>query len=545
MPKWPQSLQAIRVSSPTHGLRKPLTKMDIVGKVISSWSRMVQAARHDPRKRRWVDAQLADTKLDVSSASRQSIAALSRWLCYNSAIVRGAIDTMTRNAIGAGIKCQARTKDEGWNKATEEWLAMWEGSCDVRGILTYQAMQQVATRTMLRDNEIFILLTDNGDGWPMLQMVEGHRCETPSYVKDDAKIFDGVRMNKFGRPLSYYIRTGINGDTFTEVQATDVILLAERDRADEVRSLSKLASCINLLLDRDEILDYEMLACKRAGQIGMAIESTTNSGPGFFNPTETDSTNLTTDNLFGGGALVNVPMGKTLREIKNDRPSQNLQQHMDQYIRAVASGLGVPYAYIWSPNELTGPSQRFVLAQAQRRFDEISDAVIEQMLKRVRKWALAKAIKRGDLTPPRGMAMWWEAVYHTPARTTIDAGRDSASAERGSDWQEIVNQKIAEQIYIKQKAQEAGLTMADIQITGAPVAPAAPISATPPAAPLPEDTTVQPQLEEAIEPVQASVPTTETFTMRDDPDFNLTPKEMNMVVKAIGIGAKPKTKKKK
>jgi len=368
-------------------------------------------------------------------------------------------------------------------------------------------------------------------------------------------------MNKFGRPLSYYIRTGINGDTFTEVQAADLILLAERDRADEVRSLSKLASCINLLLDRDEILDYEMLACKRAGQIGMAIESTTNSGPGFFNPTETDSTNLTTDNLFGGGALVNVPMGKTLREIKNDRPSQNLQQHMDQYIRAVASGLGVPYAYIWSPNELTGPSQRFVLAQAQRRFDEISDAVIEQMLKRVRKWALAKAIKRGDLTPPKGMAMWWEAVYHTPARTTIDAGRDSAadredlkmgiktladiSAERGSDWQEIVNQKIAEQIYIKQKAQEAGLTMADVQITGAPAAPTEAVAVTPPAAPLPEDTTVQPQLEEAIEPVKASIPSTETFTMRDEPDFNLTPKEMNMVVKAIGIGAKPKTKKKK
>jgi hypothetical protein len=119
------------------------------------------------------------------------------------------------------------------------------------------------------------------------------------------------------------------------------------------------------------------------------------------------------------------------------------------------------------------------------------------------------------------------------------------SAERGSDWQEIVNQKIAEQIYIKQKAQEAGLTMADVQITGAPAAPTEPVAVTPPAAPLPEDTTVQPQLEEAIEPVQASIPSTETFTMRDEPDFNLTAKEMNMVVKAIGIGAKPKTKKRK
>jgi len=45
--------------------------------------------------------------------------------------------------------------------------------------LDWNTIQQVATRTMLRDNEVFILLTDNGDGWPMLQMVEAHRCETP------------------------------------------------------------------------------------------------------------------------------------------------------------------------------------------------------------------------------------------------------------------------------------------------------------------------------------------------------------------------------
>lgn len=524
--------------------------MNIVGRVISGFSRMISAARHDPRKRRFVDAQLADTRLDVSSASRQSIAALSRWLSYNSAIVRGAIDTMTRNAIGPGIKCQARTPDEGWNKATEEWMKTWEGSCDVRGMLSYHAMQQVATRTLLRDNEIFILLADNGDGYPQLQLVEGHRCETPSYIKNDAKIFDGVRMNKFGRPLSYYIRTGLDGDSFAEVQASDLILLAERDRCDEVRSLSKLASCINLLLDRDEILEYEMLACKRAGQIGLAMESTTNGGPGFFNPTETDETNLTTDKLFGGGALVNLPMGKTLREIKNERPSQNLQQHMDQYIRAVASGLGVPYAFIWSPNELTGATQRFVLAQAQRRFNEIADTLIEQMLKRVRKWALAKAIKRGDLTPPRGMTLWWEAAYHTPARTTIDAGRDSAAdrenlklgivtlsqiaGEGGHDWQEIVDQKVAEQVYMRTKAAEAGLQVSDIQfIPQQPKPGAAPDAVTPPSAPTPQDATVQPELQAEV--VEAPVQRAESFIMADAPDLSLNKAELEMVAKAVGF----------
>ncbi|NCA17960.1 MAG: hypothetical protein EBS90_13115, partial [Betaproteobacteria bacterium] len=216
--------------------------------------------------------------------------------------------------------------------------------------------------------------------------------------------------------------------------------------------------------------------------------------------------------------------------------------------------------YLWKA-DLSGPSQRFVLAQAQRRFDEISQAVITQMVSRVRLWALAKAIKRGDLTPPAGMDRWWQAVYHTPQRTTIDAGRDSAAdredfklgirtladiaAERGDDWQEIVDQRVAEQAYIRQKAAEAGVDLTEIQNTGKPAVPAV----TPPSAPPADEAPAQtpaPELAAATESKTVDAPVlTESFTMRDDPDFTLTKKEADMVVKAIGIGAKSKTKKKK
>jgi len=538
---------------------------------VGSWfGRIVRAGSQDFTKRQHIFVTPQDTKTDVTTQSRKQVLGLARYWFYNSPVVRGAIDCMVRNSIGPGIKCQARTADEGWNRATEEWFHDWSLACDVRGLLDFNTLTQVAARSMLRDNEIFCVLTSNKEDWPQLQLVEAHRCETPGYLTNEPRVIDGVRVSPVGRPLSYYIRLG-EGDKFTEVQAPDVIVLAERDRADELRSLSRLVTCLNLIQDREEILTNTMVGIKRSSTIGLALEG--EGAPGFFGPTATTDDGITTDRVFGSGAIWNVPSGRKIREIKDDRPSPNLTEFMDQFLRAVASGLGLPYEYLWKA-DLSGPSQRFVLAQAQRRFDEIAQAVITQMVSRVRLWALAKAIKRGDLTPPRGMDRWWQAVYHTPKRTTIDAGRDSAAdrenlklgtitlsqiaAEGGYDWQEIVDQRVAEQVYIRQKATEAGVDMSEIQNTGKPAAPAV----TPPSAPPADEAPAQtpaPELAAATVTINMSAPIevaaeqtpedggqkTEAFTMKDDPDLELSDKELDMVAKAIGLKNKAARKKKR
>jgi lambda family phage portal protein len=575
---------------------------------MGSWGnwfgRIIRAGENDQRRRRYIYATPQDTKTDLTTASRRQVLGLARYFYYNNPVVRGAIDSITRNSIGPGIKCQARTEDEGWNRATEEWFRSWEIACDVRGILDWASFQQVACRAMLRDNEVFCLLIDNGDGWPQLQMVEAHRCETPSYLTGEKRIFDGVRTNAQGRPLSYYIRTG-DGDKYTEVQSSDLLVLAERDRPDELRSISRLVTCLNLLQDRDEILDHEVQGVKRAGAIGLALEGQGNTG--FFGPDTTSDDGITTDKILGGGAIWNLPAGKTLREIKNDRPGPNLQEFMDQILRAAAAGLGLPYEYLWKA-DLSGPSQRFVLAQAQRRFDEVAQAITSQLVSRVRLWALAKAIKRGDLTPPRGMDRWWTAVYHTPRKTTIDAGRDSMAdredlkmgirtladiaAERGDDWQEILDQRKVEREYESGGQIKAEPLISSIGVGGAQALAAiiqqigegvinptqaetiltsvfgmtqedarkiseAAGSRSSSAPTTSVDQTVQPELAAPTATVTMAAPVevtqpdtapaavlTEAFTMRDEPDLQLSDRELNMVVKAIGLKNKPAKKKK-
>jgi len=594
---------------------------------LGSWfGRIVRAGAQDYTKRQHIYVTPQDTRTDVTNQSRKQVLGLARYWFYNSPVVRGAIDCMVRNSIGPGIKMQSRTSDEGWNRATEEWLANWSLACDVRGLLDWNTIQQVATRTMLRDNELFILLTDNGDGWPMLQMVEAHRCETPDYLQGEKRIIDGVRVNAQGRPLSYYINLG-QDDKFSEVQAPDLIVLAERDRADELRSLSRLVTCLNLIQDREEIITNTMVSVKRASAIGLALEG--EGSAGFFGPETTTNDGITTDRVFGGGAIWNVPNGRKIREIKDDRPSPNLTEFMDQFLRAVASGLGLPYEYLWKA-DLSGPSQRFVLAQAQRRFDEISQAIITQLVSRVRLWALAKAIKRGDLTPPRGMDRWWDVAFHTPKKSTIDAGRDSLAdredlkmgirtladiaGERGEDWQDVLDQRKIEKAYESGGEVKAEPLITSIGIGGAQalssiiqqigqglitptqaetilvsvfgmtteaarkIAQDAGVKKTEQPASIPRDNsqapdeqqvspdgqntapseqpeqelelshptvtvTMQAPVELKAEPAHATV-LTEAFTMKDDPDLELTDKELNMVAKAIGLKNKPARKKK-
>ena len=579
---------------------------------LGSWfGRIVRAGAQDYTKRQHIYVTPQDTRTDVSNQSRKQVLGLARYWFYNSPVVRGAIDCMVRNSIGPGIKMQSRTSDEGWNKATEDWLDNWGRACDIRGLLDWNTIQQIATRTCLRDNEVFILLTDNGDGWPMLQMVEAHRCETPDYLQGEKRVIDGVRVNAQGRPLSYYINTG-DADKYSEIQAPDLIVLAERDRADELRSLSRLVTCLNLIQDREEILSNTMVSVKRSSAIGLALEG--EGSAGFFGPESTNAEGITTDRVFGSGAIWNVPNGRKIREIKDDRPSPNLTEFMDQFLRAVASGLGLPYEYLWKA-DLSGPSQRFVLAQAQRRFDEISQTVINQLVSRVRLWALAKAIKRGDLTPPRGMDQWWKAVYHSPRKTTIDAGRDSMAdredikmgirtladiaAERGDDWQEIIDQRKVEKAYesggevkdiplistigvggaqaltaIIQQIGDGiispvqaetilvsvfGMTETDARKiaaeSGAKQQPAQP-AVTPPSAAPADEVPAQaqaPELSAPVEPVTLAaavevapepVAKTEAFTMKDDADYNLSSKELDMVAKSLGLKVKKLRKKK-
>jgi capsid protein len=79
---------------------------------------------------------------------------------------------------------------------------------------------------------------------------------------------------------------------------------------------------------------------------------------------------------------------------------------------------------------LGGANTRFALAKAQRRFDERQNFIFLPFVQRVYVYVIAKGIANGDLPFDPN---WFRALFHRPAKMTVDVGRE-ATANREDVW---------------------------------------------------------------------------------------------------------------
>lgn len=603
---------------------------------------MSEAARPLTRERTWLHATATDSRQDIDAYDRLRLLALSRRLFINNPIIRATVNEMARYSVGPGIRPQARSGDQGWDRQAEQYFNSWAESADVRGMLDFYELQSLASLAIDRDGDVFFILTQTRDGRPAVQVVEAHRCGTPQGA-DQKAIIDGVQADATGRPLKYYFSNDAANKVFKAIPADSVIHLFEPDRPDQFRGYPRTAVALIPMLDRDEVLRMEMQGVKAATSLGMVITNNTGSAQGGFFGTPTHNTGdaITSETIYSGGGIARLKPGESVQTFSLSRPNEKLDAFLDQYIRAAAIGMGLPYEFVWNSERLAGTAQRFTLAKAQRRFEERQRLLIQRMCSRIWRYVIAAAIENREL--PRNDS-WRSVVWQTPRKLTVDAGRESQAMREeyklgftnladvcgsdGNDWQEVVSQKISEVKWIEERCREEGIdpariqlltpnqastpavpsavpdpavtpdnpdaavetnpsaAMADVSLNGAQVSatieilnsvaqgivtrdgavsiitsafPAiseamaqemvdgvqvgsVPAPGTPSPAPLAntQSTSLQAKVD-----VQAPAPetTTEAFTMPDTPDYTLTKKEENMILRAIGL--MPKAKKKK
>ena len=550
---------------------------------------MSEAARPLTRERTWLHATATDSRQDIDAYDRLRLLALSRRLFINNPIIRATVNEMARYSVGPGIRPQARSGDQAWDRQAEQYFNSWAESADVRGMLDFCELQSLASLAIDRDGDVFFILTQTRDGRPAVQVVEAHRCGTPQGA-DQKAIIDGVQADATGRPLKYYFSNDAANKVFKAIPADSVIHLFEPDRPDQFRGYPRTAVALIPMLDRDEVLRMEMQGVKAATSLGMVITNNTGSAQGGFFGTPTHNTGdaITSETIYSGGGIARLKPGESVQTFSLTRPNEKLDAFLDQYIRAAAIGMGLPYEFVWNSERLAGTAQRFTLAKAQRRFEERQRLLVQRMCSRIWRYVIAAAIENREL--PRN-ASWSNVVWQTPRKLTVDAGRESQAMREeyklgftnladvcgsdGNDWQEVVSQKISEVKWIEERCREEGIDPARIQLltpNGLAVTPAPapaqvaetqdPALSVPPVVivnhPPTATTTMQAKVE--IEPAKETpaetkpepaavletgpAKKTEAFTMQDTPDYTLTKKEENMILRAIGLMPKAKKSKK-
>lgn len=430
------------------------------------------------RERRYVPAVAADSERTLTPSARKQVLGLARFLHANNGMVRGAVADLTRYSVGGGLVPQSQAAPE-IADAYESFWKEWSKIADSTGRRTFEQLQQLASLRMDVDGDIGFVLRKTSTGYPQLQLVEGHAIGSEA---TDEGWFDGVRVSPDGRPIAYRV---LGPDkAHTDIDARDFILLAETERAGQQRGLSALAHALDHVRDVADILDYEKTGVKMAASIGVAI--TTQGGAvdegasyiesGADAPVSAGGSPLET---FEAGMVPRLRLGEKIESFASNRPNPSFVGFVEHLLRDISVGLGLPFEFIWSADKLGGASQRFILAKAQRRFEQRQAYLTSALLNRVWGWVIASAIKRGDL--PKS-ADWWRVRWQAPAKITVDVGREAAAnrddirmglrtlqedaGERGLDWLELRDQAERETADLIVRAQRvAAQTGVDFQTT--------------------------------------------------------------------------------
>lgn len=499
-------------------------------------------------------AHARDSRLDLNEATRTELLKLARHMYRNVGLIKGAVDSIATYSIGPGLRPQYRGADQYFGRLCEEyWRDIVVPSPEVTGRMTWTDMLLALSRSIDVDGDVFVIMTEQGK----LQIVEGHRvCEG-----DDYGTADGVFLGKLGEPTGYLVQTG---ELYRKLSADTVIHLMELERPDQIRGGSALARALNHVRDLKMLGEFEKDALKLQGSIAAVI--TTDQGDelagqgGFFGTVQAQDTGEPTiarEEITSSATIPRLSPGEKIEMIGPNRPHAGFEPFAKFLIRDVAMGLGLPVEFVYDPASVGGAGMRFIVAKAQRRFQQRQRLLIDRFCNRAWRYFIGGAIANGDLPPAEDYA---KVTWQTPKSLTVDAGREAQQAredykaglsslqdyfgELGQDWEEQVRQIAKEREFVASIGTVAPQT--DV---------AAPIETVKEAPAIDEPTPVNPEKDpnagpdaelssngpETVKELEEEIKVlSESFTMRDDPDFKLSSKELDMVAKAVGLKDKKK-----
>ena len=191
-----------------------------------------------------------------------------------------------------------------------------------------------------------------------------------------------------------------------------------------------------------------------------------------------------------------------------NRPNEKLDKHLEQYIRAAAIGLGLPYEFVWDTSAIGGVAQRFIIQKAARCFAARQDVLVNAFLSKLWRYAIARAISRKELPMNPG---WQSVGWQTPRSITVDVGREATArrddvkaglmtlsdyfGEQGIDWKEAVAEIATEREFAAELGVMIGVEQAQPQAAVVEVVPA-----------LDAPADSAPQLESKEEPTELALP---------------------------------------
>ena len=422
----------------------------------------------------------------------------ARDLFRNHCLIAQGVRRLVANILRGGFGLDVNTGDESIDRDIASRWNAWAADpdrCDVAGEQDFHGLEKLAFQSVIVDGDILSIPTPSG----AIQQVEAHRLRTPRSTTRN--VVHGVLLDQYRRRLQYWI-TKENIDAMQPVPlVNDVRQIDARDpktgdrqvfhhympdRVSQTRGITAFAPACDTAGMGDDLMFAQLVKAQMAACVTLFRELATESqsglpGQGMEETTETRP-NGTTRTLAGwqpGLEVFGWP-GEKLIGFSPNVPNAEFFQHAMLILTIVAVNLDLPLAVLLlDPSKTNFSGWRGAMDQARQRFTDMqrwfgSSFHTPIYRWKVRQWmakdaALRAAAKRTgiDIFGHRWQAQGWPYIEPVndamgdvvQERNLLNSHRRLAAA-RGINWEDLLNEIIADRVRIITKADDAAKLLA-------------------------------------------------------------------------------------
>lgn len=460
------------------------------------------------------DARLADWIPSHGSADadilpeRRRIMERSRDLTRNVGIAGGYVRSNQDTIIGHLLRLNAvpdyallgRDKEwaKAWSRQAEGEFRTWADTteCDATAKLTLWGLARQALGNAMVSGDHVTLplwLPRAGARWSTrLQSIESDRLSTPPVLAADTSVREGIRVDPYGAPVTYYLQKNHPGDVygltgqfapdqweavpaFTPWGRRRVIHLYDAERPGQSRGVSAFTRVLRDFKVSSDYVGNELHASAANALFAAFLESDLDpasaaevfGGDPVNNPYWKAVGDQWNRKKIESGLILQTPVGTRVNSYNPNRPNVAFAAFVEHISRYISAGLNVPYEVLMKDFSKTNySSARAAMLEAWRFFLSVRRHFVDQFLSPIYALWLEEAINLGRVEAPdyyQNQYAYQRARWTFAGRGWVDPKNEAMAAqirlganltnlemegaEQGADWEEIADQKSAERDY--------------------------------------------------------------------------------------------------
>ena len=293
---------------------------------------------------------------------------------------------LVANAVGTGIKPRSLHPDPVIRAKLHNLWNRWTDKADASGLTDFYGMQALAMRAMAEGGETFARLRvmDDGSAGVPLRLELLDRNQVPLTLNSDigngARIRAGIEFNALGQRVAYHVYNNRPDDPLSPM-ALDVVRLPVADvihlfnplAPGQLRGITWLAPILLRLHELDQYEDAALVKAKVAALFTGFIRDPDGTVAGLNNGS---GVNGILQVGMEPGSLIPLPPGADI-QFSDPADPGDYGSYVKNHIRAIASGLGLPYELVSGDLEgVTYSSIRAGLVEFRRRVEQLQHSVL-------------------------------------------------------------------------------------------------------------------------------------------------------------------------